>query len=102
MKGTFQNRIMLKGIAILSMTSLCYAQLTGPLPEVTADMDYFCYYGSFGPVEVWQAQYFDLFILEPDRISADQVQDIRNGFDDVPGTADDVLVFGYETEKLFC
>jgi len=77
------------------MTSLCFAQLTGPLPGITADMDYFCYYGSFGPTEVWQAQYFDLFILEPNQISAEQVEDIRNGFDDVLGTDDDVLVFGY-------
>lgn len=82
-------------LTILSMISLCYGQLTGPLPGITADMDFFCYYGGFGPVEVWQAQYFDLFILEPNQISAEQVQDIRNGFDDVLGTEDDVLVFGY-------
>jgi hypothetical protein len=77
------------------MASLCQAQLTGPLPGYTADMDFFCYYGGFGVTEVLQAQYFDMFILEPSQISSQQVADIRNGFDDISGTEDDVLVFAY-------
>lgn len=80
---------------IVSFCSLSFAQLTGPLPDFGADMDYFCYYGVFGPTEVYQAQYFDLFILEPNRITAQQVADIRNGFDDILGTDDDVMVFAY-------
>lgn len=82
-------------IIIMSTAAVGFAQLTGPLPGYTADMDYFCYYGGFGPTEVLQAQYFDMFILEPNQITAQQVADIRNGFDDISGTADDVLVFAY-------
>ncbi len=86
---------MERALIILSSLSMAFAQLTGPLPGFSADMDYFCYYGTFGPTEVWQAQYFDMFIMEPNQISAEQVLDIRNGFDDIIGTDDDVLVFGY-------
>jgi hypothetical protein len=57
--------------------------------------DYLVYYGEFSSNDVLKAQYFDLVILDVRYISAAQVADIRNGFDDITGTSDDVLVLGY-------
>ncbi|MEA3286336.1 MAG: hypothetical protein U9Q77_03025 [Candidatus Marinimicrobia bacterium] len=82
-------------LAILFIITFGFAQVTGPLPDFSADMDYFCYYGSMGEAEVYQAQYFDLIILSGLQVAAEEVQDIQNGLDNLSGTDDDVLVFAY-------
>lgn len=63
--------------------------------QLDSSSDYCVYYSSFGENEVLKAQYFDLIVLDTRYITAEQVLDIRNGFDDLQGTDDDVIVIGY-------
>ncbi len=71
------------------------AQVANVFSSLDSSSDYFVYYGDFNDNTVLQVQYFDLVILDVRHISRQQVQDIRNGFDNILGTDDDVIVLGY-------
>ena len=80
---------------IILLTQLMPAQLTGPIPGMDNSADYFVYYGDFNDDVIAQSQYYDMLIISVNGISPEEVQDIRNGFDDLSGTEDDVIVIGY-------
>jgi len=63
--------------------------------QLDSSSDYLVYYSFFDAQKVMQSQYYDLVILDIRNVTPEQVIDIRNGFDNVSGTDDDVLVLGY-------
>ncbi len=91
-------KITAVGILVFSFLFFCasaFAQKNPNVQRLKENADYFCYYGSFDENTVLQCQYFDLIILDVNYISPSQVEDIKNGFDNIPGTDDDVIVIGY-------
>ena len=62
---------------------------------IGSNYDYLCYYGSWNNDKIYRAQNFDLVILEPSNITADQVMKLKKGHDGILGTNDDVTVIGY-------
>lgn len=85
-------KIILSLLLIL-FPSLIYAQ-PGPLP-INNSTDYLCYYGTWDNEKLFRAKDFDLVILEPSNITANQISELKKGHDGLPGTDDDVLVIGY-------
>ncbi|RJP62764.1 MAG: T9SS C-terminal target domain-containing protein [Ignavibacteriales bacterium] len=79
----------------LLLYASAFAQKNPNVQRLKGNADYFCYYGSFDENTVLQCQYFDLLILDVNYISPSKVEDIRNGFDNITGTDDDVIVIGY-------
>jgi len=78
------------------MISTSLSQTNGPLPGISPASDYLVYYGGWNATKILQAQYFDLVILDiRSGISPAQISDMRNGLDDLAGTADDVIVVSY-------
>lgn len=83
------------GLVFLWAT-LSFSQNAGPLAGITSASDYLVYYGGWNATRILQAQYFDLVILDiRSGISPAQISDMRNGLDDLDGTADDVIVISY-------
>lgn len=84
----------------LMLNHLAFAGTNGKLQSKIAAIldsssDYMVYYGTFDANKVLQAQYFKLVIVDISGITPEQVDDIKNGFDNIPGTNDDVIVLGY-------
>ena len=67
----------------------------GPIPGIDSTSDYLVYYGSWNDELIFRAQDFDLVVLEPSNITAEQLQAIRKGHDGIEGTDDDVIVLAY-------
>ena len=63
--------------------------------NIDSSSDYLCYYGPWDEEKIERAQDFDMVILEPSNITADQITKLKNGHDGIPGTGDDVIVIGY-------
>jgi len=82
-------------ILFLLLSSLLQAGISSVYTQLDSSSDYFVYYGGFNDQKVLQCQYYDLLILDVRSITSGQIADIRNGFDDISGTDDDVIVFGY-------
>jgi len=82
-------------ILFFLLTSFLQAEIATTTTQLDSSCDYFVYYGDFDDQKVLQCQYFDLLILDVRFITPQQVADIRNGFDDLAGSDDDVLVLGY-------
>lgn len=81
--------------ALLLISRGLWAQTYGPIPGIEADSDYFVYYADFNDNIIAQSQYYNMLIISINGITPEEVQDIRNGFDDIQGTDDDVIVIGY-------
>jgi hypothetical protein len=91
-------KITYSEIIVLSLFLLfesAYSQKNPIIKELNNNSDYFCYYGGFDENTVLQCKYYDLLILDINYITPDQIEDIKNGFDNIPGTDDDVIVIGY-------
>jgi hypothetical protein len=82
-------------LSVFILSSILYAQPTKKSSSLNSGSDYFIYYGGFDNNKVLQAQYLDLFVLDVRNITPAQVEDIRDGFDNILGTDDDVIVIGY-------
>ena len=77
------------------LASLSFAGTNNNFTSLDSSSDYLVYYGSFDDNKVLQAQYFNLVIVDINGITQEQVDDIKNGLDNIPGTDDDVTVLGY-------
>ncbi len=69
--------------------------LSGPIPGIDSTSDYLVYYATWDSDNLFRAKDFDLVILEPSAVTAQQVAELRAGHDGVLGTDDDVIVIGY-------
>ncbi len=76
-------------------TGFSYSKTNSTTAPLDSSSDYLVYYGSFDDNKVLQAQYFDLIIVDINGITPEQVDDIKNGLDNISGTDDDVTVIGY-------
>lgn len=92
MKHFSQSFTILMLVCFLSQAA---GQITTPIPGIAADSDYMVYYSDFDNTIIQQAQYLDMIILDIGGLDPADVADIRNGFDNISGTGDDVLIIGY-------
>ncbi len=67
----------------------------GPIPGIDSTSDYLVYYGSWDSDKIFRAKDFDLVILEPSNITAEQLNEIKAGHDGLIGTDDDVVIIAY-------
>ncbi len=63
--------------------------------NIDSSSDYLCYYGPWDEEKIERALDFDMVILEPSNITADQIAILKKGHDGISGTGDDVIVIGY-------
>lgn len=89
------NSVRILLMHFLLLCSVSYSQKNSNILRLNSNSDYFCYYGGFDENTILQCQYFDLIILDINYITPQQVEDIKNGFDNISGTDDDVIVIGY-------
>ncbi|HWD20005.1 MAG TPA: fibronectin type III domain-containing protein [Verrucomicrobiae bacterium] len=84
-------------LAALFLAQALPAGARGRIPGVTAATPYLIYYGNWDSAKVSFAQSnYKVVILHPSsNITPAQIAAIKRGPDNIAGTADDVLVFGY-------
>jgi len=94
----FMHESKCSWLAVLFLVLLSYPDLSRcgstPLP-INSSSDYLCYYGSWDSESLFRAKDFNLVILEPSNIEAQQIAELKKGHDGLAGTTDDVLVIGY-------
>jgi len=65
------------------------------IAKLDSTADYLVYYGAWDADKLFRAKDFDVVILEPSTVTAQQVAELQNGHDSLHGTSDDVVVIGY-------